>query len=115
MGFLKSLLMILLGAVFLYVAILNMNQSVTLYLTRPGVPTFFDVPLPLALLGAYLLGVVTWFLVSVYSTFSRQMEMGRLRKRNEELLKELSDLRNMPLEDLDADRLALPETPAENG
>ena len=64
MGFLKSMLMILFGAVFLYVAILNMNQSVTLYLTRPGIPTYLDVPLSLALLGAYLFGVVTWFLAS---------------------------------------------------
>ncbi len=115
MGFLKSLLMIVVGAVFLYIAILNMNQSVTLYLTRPGVPTFYDVPLPLALLGAYLVGVITWFMVSVYGTFSHQMEMGRLKKRNEELLKELSDLRNMPLEGLDTDRLKLPEIPGDNG
>ena len=108
MWFLKSLGLIVLVVVFLYLAVLNMNQTVTLYLGRPGVPTFSGVPLPLALLGAFVLGVFAWFLLSVWQTFSHQVEMNRLRQRNQELLKELTDLRNMPLEDLDTSRLQLP-------
>lgn len=110
MWFLKSLGLIILLVIFLYLAILNMNQTVTLYLGRPGVPTFSNVPLPLALLGAFVLGVFAWFLLSVWQTFSHHLEMSRLRRRNQELLKELTDLRNMPLEGLDTSGLRLPET-----
>jgi len=115
MWFLKSLGLIVLVVVFLYLAVLNMNQPVILYLGRPGVPTFSDVPLPLALLGAFVAGVFTWFLLSVWQTFSHHTEMNRLRRRNQELLKELTDLRNMPLEDLDTSRLQLPESGQDAG
>src|SRR5512140_186762 len=108
MWFLRALLLIVLVIVFLYLAVLNMSQTVSIYLVRADTPTFPDVRLPLALLGAFVLGVFTWFLVSVWQTFSYYAEMGRLRRRNQELLKELTDLRNMPLEGLDTDRLHLP-------
>jgi uncharacterized integral membrane protein len=108
MWFLRSFLVLIVLAAALYLVVLNMGQAVDLYLTRPGLPTFEQVPLALALLGAFLLGIATWFLVSIGQMVGHHLAMSRLRREKEALLKELTDLRNLPLEDLDETRLALP-------
>ena len=105
MWFIRALLVILVVMGLLIVALLNSGQKVNIYLTSPNIPTFPNVELPLALLGSFLLGILIWFLVSLYQVVSAKSEGARLRRKNRELARELTDLRNMPVRDLDPDHL----------
>jgi uncharacterized integral membrane protein len=105
MWFLRAFLVVLLVAGLLYVALLNSGQQVNIYLTDPNIPTMPNVELPVALLGSFVLGILVWFIVSLFQVISAKSEGSRLRRRNRELTRELTDLRNMPVRDLDPDYL----------
>jgi uncharacterized integral membrane protein len=108
MWFLKGLLSLGLLAGLLYLALLNSGQKVDVYITGPGVPTADDVDLPIALLASFVLGVLVWFFVSLFQVLSAKAEVSTLKRRNRELLREISDLRNMTVRELDPDLLAAP-------
>jgi uncharacterized integral membrane protein len=105
MWFLRAFLVVLLVAGLLYVALLNSGQQVNIYLTDPNIPTLPNVELPVALLGSFVLGILVWFIVSLFQVISAKSDGSRLRRKNRELTRELTDLRNMPVRDLDPDHL----------
>jgi uncharacterized integral membrane protein len=106
MWFLKGLLSIGLLAGLLYLALLNSGQKVDVYITGPGAPAVNDVDLPIVLLASFVLGVLVWFFVSVFQVLSAKAEVATLKRKNRELLREISDLRNMTVRELDPDLLA---------
>ena len=112
MWFLRAFLVVLLVAGLLYVALLNSGQQVNIFLTDPNIPTMPNVELPVALLGSFVLGILVWFIVSLFQVISAKSEGSRLRRKTRELTRELTDLRNMPVRDLDPDHLVEGE---ENG
>ena len=64
-----------------------------------------------ALLGSFLAGVLVWFIVSLFHVISSKSEVAALRRKNRQLARELTDLRNMPVSDLDPE--SLPAGPGE--
>jgi len=54
---------------------------------------------------SFVLGVLVWFLVSLFQVLSAKAEVGTLKRRNRELMREVSDLRNMTVRELDPDLL----------
>lgn len=113
MWFLKSFLVVAILAVLLFVALFNSGQRVDLYLTSPQFPTFAGVQLPVALLGAFILGLLVWFVASFFQVMAAKSEVAALKKKNRQLTRELTDLRNMPVRDLDPE--SLEAEPAETG
>jgi uncharacterized integral membrane protein len=105
MWFVKALLGIVLLAAALWVGYLNINQEVSIYLTDPNIPSLPSVPLAMALLGAFILGILVWFVVSFYQVVSAKSEVAALKRKNRQLSRELTDLRNMPVKDLDPESL----------
>jgi uncharacterized integral membrane protein len=110
MWFLKAFLTIVVGAGLLWVAVLNSGQTVDIHLRNPKVPTLDDVQLPVALLASFVLGALVWFFVSLFQVLSAKSEVAGLKRRTRELTRELTDLRNMTVRDLDPDILAREET-----
>ena len=105
MWFVKALLGIVLLGAALWVGYLNISQEVSIYLTDPNVPTLPSVPLAMALLGAFILGILVWFVISFYQVVSAKSEVASLKRKSRQLGRELTDLRNMPVKDLDPESL----------
>ena len=105
MWFIKAFFGIVLLAGLLYLGSLNFSQRVDVYLSSPNLPTLQQVPLTWALLGAFGAGVVTWFLASLVQVLTAKSETAGLRRKNRQLTRELTDLRNMTVRDLDPDSL----------
>jgi hypothetical protein len=108
MWFIRAFFAILVVAGLLAIALLNSGQQVNIYLTDPNIPTIPNVELPLALLGSFILGVVVWFFVSLFQVISAKSDVARLKRKNRELTRELTDLRNMPVQDLDLESIPSP-------
>ena len=108
MWFLKAFLTIVVVAALLYVALLNSGQQVNIFLLDPNIPTIPNVELPVALLASFVLGAMVWFFASLFQVLSAKSEVAALKRRNRELTRELTDLRNMPVRDLDPDTIANP-------
>jgi uncharacterized integral membrane protein len=108
MWFFKAFLVIVVVAALLWVAVLHSDQTVSLHL--PGMPTLENVQLPVALLASFVLGALVWFFVSLFQVLSAKSEVGSLKRKNRELTRELTDLRNMTVRDLDPDTLPAEET-----
>ena len=109
MWFVKAFFGIVILAALLFFASLNLGQKVDIYLTQPDQPTFVQVPMTWALLVAFAGGVLVWFVVSVFQVLSAKSEVTSLRRKNRRLTRELTDLRNMTVQDLDPDELAEPD------
>ncbi len=113
MWFLRALIGILILSGLLYVALINTNQRVDIFLAGRGVPTFSQVELPVVLLGSFVLGVLVWFLVSLYQVLAAKAELAGLRRRNRVLTRELDDLRNLSVQELDPEALPAEPDPAD--
>ena len=111
MWFVKSFFAIVILAALLYFSSLNLGERVSIYLFNPDLPTFANVPMTWALLSSFAAGVLVWFLASVFQVISAKAEVTSLKRKNRQLTRELTDLRNMPVRDLDPDYL-VDEDPA---
>jgi predicted PurR-regulated permease PerM len=111
MWFVKSFFAILVLAALLYFASLNLGERVSIYLLDPDVPTFRSVPMTWALLVAFAAGVLVWFLASLFQVIAAKSEVAGLRRKNRQLTRELTDLRNMTVRDLDPERIGEDEDP----
>ena len=82
-------------AVVMFFGFLNSNKVVVL--------DFFwweiETQLVLALLVAFLVGIVSWFPVAVVQYFKSQAELKKIRRENSRLQKELAELRNISIEE----------------
>ena len=106
MWFIKAFLTIVVVAGLLYVALLNAGQQVNIFLLDPNVPTIPNVELPVALLASFVLGAVVWFFASLFQVLSSKSEVAGLKRKNRELARELTHLRNMTVRDLDPESIA---------
>jgi hypothetical protein len=107
MWFVKAFLAIVVVAGLLYVALLNSGQEVNIFLLDPNIPTIPSVELPVALLASFVLGALVWFFVSLFQVLSSKSEVASLKRKVRELTRELTDLRNMPVRDLDPETLTV--------
>jgi len=59
-----------------------------------------EVHLVMIIFASFAVGVVFWFLVSMYQYFKVTAKVSELRKKNRQLLDEIKALRNLPLEEV---------------
>jgi uncharacterized integral membrane protein len=99
-----SLVKLFLGLLFvsaiLFFAVLNLREEVVITLWPGERYTYDRVPLVVALFGAYLFGIFTYFLVALVRDIRLRSQMGRMRKENRALMAELHHLRGLALDDL---------------
>jgi uncharacterized integral membrane protein len=87
-------------ALILYFGFLNMEERVTVRVSPATAGEFRHVPLALALFVAYLAGLATFALISVYRDLRMRAHVRGLRRENRKLLDELHQLRSVTLDDL---------------
>ena len=101
MWFLKAFLGLAVLAVLLYVASLNLQERMNVFLWNPDIPAFTQIRATWALLAAFGAGVLVWFLGSLFQVLAAKSETAGLRRKNRQLARELTDLRNMTVKDID--------------
>jgi uncharacterized integral membrane protein len=87
-------------AVILYFASLNLRETVTLRLWVGESHIYENVPLVVSLFGAYLLGIITYFIIALARDIRLRTQITRLRRENRSLMAELHQLRGSALDDL---------------
>ena len=100
MSIVKLLLGIAFMSAILFFAFLNLEESVVVTLWPGAAHTYHDVPLVVAVFCAYLLGIVTYFIISLTRDIRFRARIARLRKENRALHDELHHLRGSALDDL---------------
>ena len=100
MWLVKLFLGILFVSAILFFAVLNLREEVIVTLWPGERYTYDRFPLIVALFGAYLFGIITYFLISLVRDIRLRADMGRLRRENRSLTAELHHLRGLALDDL---------------
>jgi len=72
-----------------------------------------EVHLVMVIFASFAVGVLFWFLVSVYQYFKVASQVSDLRRKNKQLLDEIKALRNLPLEEVAPQDMA--DDDGENG
>ena len=98
MWFLKNVFWLVIMILVVGFAILNMKETVSA-INLPG-RVYTELPANVVLFISFVLGMVSAFVLVLVQVLRSRSAMGRLAKENDELRKELSQLRNLPLEDL---------------
>ena len=65
-----------------------------------------NIPLVMVIFASFAVGVVFWFLVSMYQYFKVTSQLGDLRRKNKQLLDEVKALRNLPIEEVAPQEMA---------
>jgi uncharacterized integral membrane protein len=99
-SFLKLLLGIAFMSAILFFAVLNLEETVDVRLLPDAAHLYRDVPLVVAMLFAYLLGIVTYFLITLARDIRTRAQVLKLQKENRALLDEVLNLRGSALDDL---------------
>jgi len=95
--------MFLLLVVFVVVlgfALLNQGKTVEIAFFFPVEAHTYSVHLIFALFGAFVVGMLVWFFISLGHDIKVRRDASRLRKENKKLLEELDALRNLPLDEV---------------
>ncbi len=100
MSFVKLLLGIAFMSAVLFFAVLNLQETVNIRLWTDPAHAYRDVPLVVAMLCAYLVGIMTYFLIALARDVRMRSEISRLRRDNRGLVDELHHLRGSALDDL---------------
>jgi len=98
MWFLKNMIWIIVMVLVVGFCILNLNETITA-INLPG-RIYRQIPLNVALFATYVLGMVTAFILTLLQHLRIRSSMTKLARENQDLKRELSQLRNLPLEDL---------------
>ena len=98
MWFLKNLFWLVIMILVVGFAILNMKETVSA-VNLPG-HVYTSLPSNVVLFVSFVLGMVAAFVLALVQVLRSKSAMIRMNRENEELKKELSQLRNLPLTDL---------------
>ena len=98
MWFLRNVLWLAIMVLVVGFAILNMRESVTA-INLPG-QIYRSIPLNVAVFAAFALGMFLAFVLVLFQVLRARSEVAALEREKEELTRELSQLRNLPLEGL---------------
>jgi uncharacterized integral membrane protein len=96
MWILKRLFLILVVALILLLGVFNAAEQVTVKL---GFTEFPESPLPLVMVVFFLLGAIFHYLYSIGREITLRAEIRRLKRGSEGLSRELTDLRNLSIEE----------------
>jgi uncharacterized integral membrane protein len=98
MWFLRNLVWLVIMVLVVGFAILNVHETVSA-VQLPG-HLYKNLPANVVLFVAFVLGMLTAFALTLFHQLKVRAVVGRIRRENQELKRELSQLRNLPLEDL---------------
>ena len=80
----------------LFIAIQNADETARFTFFSQ---TYLNVPLIVLLFAAYVIGMITWFIIAVIQNMQLKLEIRNLRKGNVQIQHELDDLRNISIDD----------------
>ncbi len=72
-----------------------------------GAKQFTSVPIIIVMYVAFSAGVIFWFIISVFQYFRWSNRIADLKRKNKQLLDEIKVLRNLPLEEIAPQDLAV--------
>ena len=75
----------------IWFAIENADQKVTIKLFKY---VFTDVPLVLVMFESFILGVIVWFLVSLFQNLKLKVQLKSIKNINTQLEKELKEMKD---------------------
>jgi hypothetical protein len=101
MWFLRNVIWLVVLCLVFWFSYLNWDQRVAL-LTLPGGLVFRDIHLVAAIFGAFVAGMVATLLANLIHVIRIHADRARSARENQDLRKELSQLRNLPVEGLPA-------------
>jgi uncharacterized integral membrane protein len=97
MWIIKSALVLMIFLAFLGFSFQNSYQVTTVNIAGKQ---FNSVPLIIALYIAFSIGVIFWFIVSIFQYLRYTGQISDLKRKNRQLLEEIKALRNLPLEEI---------------
>lgn len=97
MWFLKNIIWLVIMVLVVGFALLNVNETVTA-VNLPG-RVYRQLPSNVALFVAYVVGMITAFILTLLHHLKIRSAINRVKRENQNLKQELSQLRNLPLED----------------
>lgn len=80
----------------LFIAIQNANETSRFTFFSQA---YLNVPLIILLFAAYVVGMITWFIIAVIQNMQLKIEIRNLRKETVQLQHELDDLRNISIDE----------------
>jgi len=98
MWFLRNVVWLVIMVLVVGFAILNVHETVT-GIILPG-SVYRLVPANVVLFAAFVLGMMTGFVLTLFHQLKVRSAMNRMSRENQDLKRELSQLRNLALEDL---------------
>ncbi len=98
MWILRNLVWLIIMVLVVGFSILNVNETVTA-INFPG-RVYRTLPANVVLFVAFVLGMITAFLLTLMHHLKVRAALNRVNRENKDLKRELSQLRNLPLEDL---------------
>ncbi|HEU4335419.1 MAG TPA: LapA family protein [Candidatus Eisenbacteria bacterium] len=99
MWFLRNIVWIVVLCLVFWFSYLNWEQQVSL-LQLPGGLAFVNLNLVVAMFGAFVAGMLAALLASLVHVIRIRADQSRLERETKDLKRELSQLRNLPIEDL---------------
>lgn len=100
MWFVRMFFLLAVFVVVLGFALLNNDRSVEIAFFFPKESYTYEVHLIFALFGAFVVGMLVWFFLSVGHDIRVRRDASRLKKENKKLLEELNALRNLALDEV---------------
>jgi uncharacterized integral membrane protein len=97
MWILKSALLLVVFLAFLGFSFQNSYQVTTVNLAGNQ---YNSIPLIVVLYVAFAIGVIFWFVVSIFQYLRSTTEISDLKRKNRQLIEEIKALRNLPLEEI---------------
>lgn len=98
MWFLRNVLWLAVMILVVGFAILNMRETVTA-IHLPG-QVYRTIPLNVAVFAAFAVGMFLAFLLVLFQVLKARSDVAAMARQKEELERELTELRNLPLEGL---------------
>ena len=100
MWFVRMFLLLVVFVVVLGFALLNQGKTVDIVFFFPEEAHTYNVHLIFALFGAFVVGMLVWFFISLGHDIKVRRDASRLRKENKKLLEELNAIRNIHLDEV---------------
>jgi uncharacterized integral membrane protein len=97
MWIIKSALGVIVFLLLLGFSIQNLSQTTTIFIADKA---YSSVPVVIVMFAAFAIGVLFWFVVSIFQHFKYTNRIAELKRKNKQLLEEIKALRNLPLEEV---------------
>jgi uncharacterized integral membrane protein len=97
MWIIKSAVGVIVFLLLLGFSIQNLSETTTIYLADRA---YTSVPVIIVMFAAFGVGVLFWFIVSIFQHFRYTNRISELKRKNKQLLEEIKALRNLPLEEV---------------